>query len=143
MSIQFVLLPLFVQVALTFALLFWMARSRIRALNSEQVKMADVALRAAELAARTCSRSRTAINSQFQLAGAVLRADDPGDRHCITPTSYSSCWLGCSCSSRLLHAYIHTGTNYVRHRFNAFAAGVFILMAMWAIFAVRILLALP
>ena len=45
--------------------------------------------------------------------------------------------------SRLVHAYIHTGTNYVRHRFNAFAAGVFILLAMWTIFAVRILLALP
>jgi hypothetical protein len=45
--------------------------------------------------------------------------------------------------SRLVHAYIHTGTNYVRHRFNAFATGVFILMAMWIIFAVRILLALP
>ena len=45
--------------------------------------------------------------------------------------------------TRLVHAYIHTGSNYVRHRFNAFAVGVFILLAMWIIFAVRILLGLP
>ena len=45
--------------------------------------------------------------------------------------------------TRLLHAYIHTGSNFVRHRFNAFALGVFILLAMWIIFAVRILLGLP
>ena len=45
--------------------------------------------------------------------------------------------------TRLLHAYIHTTSNIVRHRFNAFAVGVFILLAMWIIFAVRILLSLP
>jgi hypothetical protein len=45
--------------------------------------------------------------------------------------------------SRLLHAYIHSGTNYVRHRFNAFAFGAIVLLAMWIIFAVRILLGLP
>ena len=38
MSIQFVLLPLFVQVALTFVLLFWTARSRIASFDQAQVK---------------------------------------------------------------------------------------------------------
>ena len=42
--------------------------------------------------------------------------------------------------SRLAHAYIHTGTNYVRHRFNAFLVGAVVLLAMWIIFAARILL---
>jgi len=45
--------------------------------------------------------------------------------------------------SRLVHAYIHTGTNYIPHRFNAFAVGVFTLLAMWVIFAVRLLAGLP
>ena len=45
--------------------------------------------------------------------------------------------------TRLLHAYIHTGSNFVRHRFNAFALGATILLAMWLIFAARILLGLP
>jgi hypothetical protein len=45
--------------------------------------------------------------------------------------------------TRLVHAYIHTSTNYVPHRFNAFAAGVIVLLVMWIIFAVRILAGLP
>jgi hypothetical protein len=141
MSIQFVLLPLFVQVALTFALLVWTARSRIRALNSKQVKMADVALGQLNWPAKVQQISNN-YNSQFQLPvlfyvltllAIVLHQADV--------LFVVLAWL--FVLSRLLHAYIHTGTNYVRHRFNAFATGVFILMAMWAIFAVRILLALP
>jgi hypothetical protein len=42
-----------------------------------------------------------------------------------------------------VHAYIHTGSNYVRHRFNAFAVGAFILIVIWIVFAVRILLGQP
>ncbi len=45
--------------------------------------------------------------------------------------------------TRLIHAYIHTGTNYVPHRFNAFAAGVIVLLLMWVIFAVRLIAGLP
>ena len=45
--------------------------------------------------------------------------------------------------SRIVHAYIHTGSNFVRHRFNAFALGAVFLLAMWIIFAVRRLLGLP
>jgi hypothetical protein len=141
MSIQAVLLPLFVQVALTFVLLFWTARSRIGALKSGQVKMGDVALGQLNWPAKVQQISNN-YNSQFQLpvllyvltllAIVMHRAD---------LLFVVLAWL--FVLSRLVHAYIHTGTNYVRHRFNAFAAGVFILLAMWLIFAVRILLALP
>jgi hypothetical protein len=41
--------------------------------------------------------------------------------------------------TRLLHAYIHIGSNVVRYRFNVFALGVMILLAMWLIYAFRIL----
>jgi hypothetical protein len=42
--------------------------------------------------------------------------------------------------SRLAHAYIHTTSNHVPTRFNAFAVGVLVLLVMWIIFAVRILI---
>lgn len=45
MSLQAVLLPLFVEVILTFALLFWMAPLRTRAIRSGAVRAEDVALR--------------------------------------------------------------------------------------------------
>jgi len=42
--------------------------------------------------------------------------------------------------SRLVHTYIHTTSNHVPTRFNAFAVGVIVLLLMWIIFAVRILI---
>jgi hypothetical protein len=45
MSVQAVLLPLFVQVALTFALLVWMAQARGAAMHAGAVRARDIALR--------------------------------------------------------------------------------------------------
>src|SRR5215813_13797185 len=45
MSIQAVLLPLFVEVALTFVLLFWMARLNVAAVRSGTVRPQEIALR--------------------------------------------------------------------------------------------------
>ena len=44
MTIQMVLLPVFVQVALTFALLFWMASERTGSVARGETKMRDIAL---------------------------------------------------------------------------------------------------
>ena len=41
--------------------------------------------------------------------------------------------------SRLVHAYIHTGSNDVRARSMAIGVGAIALVAMWVIFAIRIL----
>ena len=46
-------------------------------------------------------------------------------------------------ATRLVHAYIHTGTNNVKVRFYAMLTGVVILGAMWVIFAIRILFGWP
>mgnify|MGYP003345139369 CR=1 FL=1 len=40
--------------------------------------------------------------------------------------------------SRLLHSWVHVTSNVVRQRFNAFLAGVLILMAMWVWLALRV-----
>ncbi len=141
MAIQYVLLPLFVEVALTFALLFWMARSRVAAVKSKQVKMADVALGQLNWPPRVQQISNS-YHSQFQLPvlfylltmlAIVLHQADL--------LFVALAWL--FVLSRLVHAYIHTGTNYISHRFNTFAVGVVVLLAMWAIFAVRVLAGWP
>ena len=44
MSVQMVLLPVFVQIGLTFALLLWMATARGRALSSRETSLKDIAL---------------------------------------------------------------------------------------------------
>jgi hypothetical protein len=141
MSLPTVLAPVFVQVALTFALLFWMGRVRVRALTQGKLKLADIALGEPNWPPQVMQISNS-FHSQFQLpvlfyllvglAMLTRTADWP---------FVAMAWL--FVVSRFVHAFIHTGTNYVRHRFNAFAIGMFILLAMWLVFAVRILFGVP
>ena len=138
MSFATILLPLFVEVLLTFALMFWMARSRIGALKAGQVKMGDVALGQTNCPPRVQAITNS-YHSQFQLPVlfyvlTVLAMFT----HQADYLFVVMAWL--FVLSRFVHVYIHTGTNYVRHRFNAFAVGAFILLLMWIIYAVRILL---
>jgi hypothetical protein len=141
MAIQFVLLPLFVEVALTFALLVWTARARTAVVRSGEVKMKDIALGQSNWPARA-TQIANCYNSQFQIPVLfyVLTILAIATRHADFLFVVMA-WL--FVVTRLVHAYIHTGTNYVPHRFNAFAAGMIVLLLMWAIFAVRILLGLP
>jgi len=141
MSIQAILLPLFVQVALTFALIFWLAYARIGAIKRKETAMADIALGQPNWPARVQQISNS-YHNQYQLPplSYVLTILVIITRHADV-VFVAMAWL--FVLTRLLHAYIHTGNNFVRHRFNAFLLGAVILLAMWVIFAVRILLGLP
>src|SRR5437763_16870912 len=66
MTIQMVLLPLFVQVALTFGLLMWMAYARTSSVSRGETKMRDIALGQPEWPARPTQISNC-YDSQFQL----------------------------------------------------------------------------
>ena len=141
MSIPAILLPLFVQVALTFVLMFWMAFSRMGALKSGAATIGDTALGQSNWPPRAQQAANCYAN-QFQLPVLfyVLTVLAIVTRHADLLFVVMA-WL--FVLSRIVHAYIHTGSNYVRHRFNAFAVGAFILIAMWIVFAVRILLGQP
>lgn len=141
MSIQIILLPLFLQVALTFVLLFWMARVRTVVIRSGEVKIKDIALGQSNWPPKA-TQIANCYNSQLQvpLLFYVLTVLEIVTHHADL-LFVAMAWL--FVISRLLHAYIHTGSNYVPYRFMVFAAGVFILLAMWAIYAVRMLTGLP
>ncbi len=138
MTYPTILLPLFVEVLLTFALMIWMARSRIGALKAGQVKMGDVALGQTNWPPRTQQISNC-YHNQFQLPVLyyVLTILAIVTKH-ADYLFVIMAWL--FVLSRYAHAYVHCTSNYVRHRFNAFLVGALILLAMWVIFAVRILL---
>ncbi len=40
--------------------------------------------------------------------------------------------------ARIAHTYVHATSNHVPTRFNVFAVGVFVLLAMWIYFAFKI-----
>jgi hypothetical protein len=137
MSIQMILLPVFVQVALTFGLLFWMAFARRASLTRGETKVRDIALRQSAWPEKPTQISNC-YDSQFQipvlfyvvviLAWIVKQAD---------LLFVVMAWI--FVLSRLVHATIHTTSNHVPSRFNAFAVGVFVLLLMWIILAVRVL----
>ena len=139
MTIQMVLLPVFVQVALTFALLIWMASARTASVSSGETKMRDIALRQPAWPARPTQISNS-YDSQFQLpllfyvlvilAWVTRQAD---------LVFVVMAWI--FVLARLAHVYIHTTSNHVPTRFRVFAVGMLVLLLMWIIFAVRILIA--
>ncbi|OYX80292.1 MAG: hypothetical protein B7Y77_00780 [Bradyrhizobium sp. 35-63-5] len=140
MSIKMVLLPLFVEVALTFALMMWMGLSRVGALKRGEAKLANTALGQPNWPAKVQQIVNCYAN-QFQLPVLfyVLTV--------LTMITHHADYLFVVLAwgfviSRLVHAYVHTGSNHVRYRFNAFLIGAIILLAMWIIFAVDILLGL-
>ena len=136
MSVTAVLLPVFVQVALTFALLVWMGRSRIGSIRSGDVKVRDIALGERNWPTRI-QQIANSYHSQFELPVLfyVLVALALITRKADLVFVVLS-WV--FVVSRVVHAFIHTTSNRVSQRFTAFLVGVIVLMAMWIMFALRI-----
>ena len=138
MTVPAVLLPVFVQVGLTFFLLFWMGSVRLRALKGREVRVGDIALRQPAWPERPTQISN-AYDSQFQLPvlfyalvplALITRKADL----LFVVLSWSFV------ATRLAHAAIHTTSNNVQQRFMAFLAGAVVLLIMWIVFAAHILL---
>jgi hypothetical protein len=137
MSIKAVLLPLLVQVALTFGLGFWMASLRVRAVRSGEVKRRDVALREPNWPPRIL-KVQNAYHNQIELplllyVLAILVL--------ITRTADLAfvllAWV--FVATRLVHAYVHVTGNDMARRGAVFLAGAAVLCVMWIMCAVRIL----
>ena len=141
MSIQFVLLPLFVEVALTLGLLAWMGVARSRDLRSGAVKPGDIALGQDKWSPRT-TQIVNCFNNQFQLPVLfyVLTILSIMTRHADIVFIVLA-WIFVVC--RLCHAYVHTTSNHVTTRGRVYGIGMLALMIAWVVFMVRILLGLP
>jgi hypothetical protein len=138
MSIQAVLLPLFVEVVLTFVLLYWMAYQRTSALQTGEVRLGDIALREPNWPVRA-TQVANAFHNQLELPILfyVLTILALITRHADLVFVVLA-WI--FVASRLVQAYIHVTGNDVRRRGLAFGVGALVLTIMWAIFMIRILL---
>jgi hypothetical protein len=138
MSIPMILLPVFVQVFLTFALLMGMAMGRGHALSSGQTKPRDVAQRQANWPARTAQLG-DCFSNQFEVPVLfyVLIALALPLRHADLIIVMLS-WV--FVVTRVAHAGVFVTSNDVRTRSLVWFAGVIVLFAMWLYFALKILL---
>ena len=138
MSVQMVLLPVFVLVGLTFALLLGMASARTRAITSGETRIPDIALRQQNWPERATAIGNCFAN-QFEIPVLfyVLIALALPLRHADLVSVMLS-WV--FVVTRFAHAGIFVTSNDVRIRSLAWFAGVLVLFAMWVYFALKILL---
>lgn len=139
MTVQMVLLPVFVQVGLTFFLLLWMAGARAGAVRRGETKLKDVALRQPNWPAKTtqignCFANQFEIPVPFYVLIAVAL---PLRRADLVIVMLSWVFV----VTRFAHAGIFVTSNDVRTRSLAWFAGALVLFAMWVYFALKILLA--
>jgi hypothetical protein len=138
MSAQMVLLPVFVLVGLTFALLLGMATARTRAFKNRETSFKDIALGQPNYPERA-TQIGNCFSNQFEIPVLfyVLIALALPLRHTDLVIVLLS-WVFVVC--RFAHAGIFVTSNNVPQRGAVWFAGVLVLFAMWLYFALRILL---
>ena len=139
MPVSSLMLPVFVQVLLTFIVLLTLARTRGQSLQAGRTPLdkPEVGLGTFTWsdAARKASNN---FSNQFEIPvlfyaavafALILKQSDQ--------TLVVLAWV--FAVSRILHAVIHTGPNIVRWRFMAYLIGVASVLAFWCVLIVRVL----
>ena len=137
MSAEMILLPLFVEVILTFALLFWLAPLRAGDFSSGRVREEDIALRQPNWS-KPALQVQYSFSNQFEL---------PVLFYVLTILAYVTHHAGTLfvvlawvfVIFRLLQAYVHVTNNKVRLRGIFFGSSALALAIMWIVFIVQIL----
>jgi len=137
MTIQEVLLPLFLEVILTFALLFWLARLHTRDFSSGVTQPQNVALREPNWSKRSLQVGYSYSN-QFELPVLfyVLTILAWVTRHADLIFVVLA-WI--FVIFRYLQAYVHVTSNQVRLRGSFFIVSAIVLAVMWLIYIVEML----
>ena len=137
MTVQMILLPLFVEVLLTFVLWTWMAVLRTRDLGPGGVRPEEIALREPRWSKRT-TQVAYSFSNQFEL---------PVLFYVLTILAFVTHKAGVAfvilawifVIFRLLHAYVHTTSNVVRVRGALYGIAAFALLINWLIYIVTML----
>ncbi len=137
MSVAAILLPVFVQVALTFAVLFRLGAVRLRAVRAggvarERVMLDDSGWPTDVRQASNCFRNQFEVPVLFYALVALALFTRQADLLFVVLA-----WV--FVLSRIVHAVVHVTTNELRWRFPSFMIGVVVLLAMWVLFALAIL----
>ena len=138
-TLNWFLAPLFIHVALTNYVGIRNVSNRISSVMKGETKLSDIALNSANWPPYVKKWSNN-FDNQFDVPTvwyvltALIVATSKIDLVFIILS-----WI--FVASRLLHTYIHTGSNFVRHRMYSFLVGFAALTIMWLWFGCRLLLA--
>jgi hypothetical protein len=132
MSVMEVLLPVFVQVILTFYVAFVLAYHRVSAVRSGELRGKKIALREPNWPDRTRQYENNYL-SQFELPVlfyvlmVLLLITRQADFIQMTLA-----WI--FVVSRIAHGYVHLTSNRINLRGPLFGIGLFVLTIMWGLF---------
>jgi hypothetical protein len=132
---QWLLLPAFIHVALVFYVGAAMGRARFKAARAGRVKVRDIAVDNSRWPEDV---KKIANNYQNQFEVPVLF-------YALLPlllVTGLADWIAVVLAwvfvaSRIVHSFIHLGSNIVINRFRAFVFGFFVVVLMWAWFGLR------
>ena len=132
---QHLLQPAFLQFALTVYVLTRLGQGLVRAVRSGQVKRSEIDTKSAYSA--TVQKFANNYVSQFELPVLfyVVLA------FALATESVDFVLIGLAWAfvgARLVHCYVHTGSNRIATRFKIFVAGLVFLVGMWAWFGLRL-----
>ena len=138
MSVQMVLLPVFVLIGLTFALLISMATARRDALVNKETKIKDIVLWQSNWPVRAtqignCFKNQFEIPVLFYVLIALALPLRGADLVIVILS-----WV--FVVTRFVHAGVFVTSNDLNRRSLAWFAGVLVLFVMWVYFALKILL---
>ena len=141
MSLPTILLPLFVEVLLTFALMLGMMYFRGSSLSRGETRFEDIAMREPNWPVRA-TQFAYAFSNQFELPVLfyVLTILAIVTRHADIVYLVLA-WI--FVVFRILQAFVHVTGNNVRYRGAFYGVGALVLLVMWIVFIVRILAGLP
>jgi hypothetical protein len=138
MSIQFALVPLFVQVLLVFILMVWMAKERQSAIRRGEVHPRDIALREPKwppkaMQVANCFSNQFEIPVLFYVVTILALITRQADLLFVLLS-----WV--FVILRYIHAFIHTTSNRVPRRGLVYGIGVVIVFALWVELALHLYL---
>ena len=141
MSVPVILLPLFVEVLLTFAVMLGMMYHRTSSLQRGEARFEAIALREPNWPVRA-QQFAYAFANQFELPVLfyVLTILSIMTHHADL-IYWALAWV--FVLFRALQAFVHVTNNNVRWRGGFYGVGAVVLLVMWLIFMVRLLLGLP
>ena len=130
--------PAFAMVALTFVVWWRMFFMRIGQMKRERIHPQSIALSAQAVTRLSDTRAADNFRNLFELPVLFYAALLFGGWLAIdSPAFLPLAWL--FVALRVAHSVIHCGYNKVMHRFYAYAAGGWVLWAMWALIGWRLL----
>ena len=130
--------PAFAMVALIFVVWWRMFFMRIGQMKRERIHPQSIALSAQAVTRLSDTRAADNFRNLFELPVLFYAALLFGGWLAIdSPAFLPLAWL--FVALRVAHSVIHCGYNKVMHRFYAYAAGGWVLWAMWALIGWRLL----